>query len=48
MSREAILISHIVTDDDGSLKIIKIEDFIDSKAHMESMAAMAKLMPTKQ
>jgi hypothetical protein len=48
MIREAIFISYITTDDDGNLKILKTEDFVDSKAHTESMAAMAKAMPTKQ
>jgi mevalonate pyrophosphate decarboxylase len=48
--RESISILTIVTDDDGGLKIRTIEEFTDSKAHAESMAAiaaMAKAMPTK-
>ncbi|KAF9785444.1 hypothetical protein BJ322DRAFT_831107 [Thelephora terrestris] len=35
--REAIVIATIVAGDDGSLKIEKIEELIDSKVHLESM-----------
>jgi len=38
---EAITIAHVVTDEDGSLKIKKIEEFIDSKTFLESMQAFA-------
>jgi hypothetical protein len=48
VTREAIFISHIATDDDGSLKILKIEDFPDSKAHTEWVSALARAMPTQQ
>jgi hypothetical protein len=48
MVRESITISHIAPDADGNLKIIKIEDFTDSKAHTESMDAMAKAVAAKQ
>jgi len=34
-SHELISIVHIVTDDDGSLKIKKLEDFFDSKLYSE-------------
>ena len=43
MPYEAITITHIVTDGDGSLKITKIEDFIDSKSHLEAMQALAEV-----
>ena len=32
--RESIFIGHIVTDEDGSLKIKQIEEFTDSKAYL--------------
>ena len=32
---ESLFIVHIVTDDDGSLKIKKLEDFRDSKGSTE-------------
>lgn len=38
--REAIVIATIVIGDDGSLKIEKIEEFIDSKVHPESLQAL--------
>ena len=41
MTREAIFIIHIVTDEDGSLKIKQIEDFIDSKSHLDFVQAVA-------
>jgi len=41
MTREAITIAHIVTDQDGSLKIKKIEDFIDSKSYLDGVQAFA-------
>jgi len=41
MIHEAITIAHIGTDEDGSLKIKKIEDFIDSKAYLDDMQAFA-------
>jgi len=46
VNRESILIAQIVTDDDGSLKIKQIEEFTDSKGHVDMlgkiMAAKAK------
>lgn len=43
---EGISIVHIVTDEDGSLKIKRVEDFADSKARIDLkealMAAKAK------
>jgi len=41
MIYEAISIMHIVTDEDGSLKIKKIEEFLDSKTYLEFMQAFA-------
>jgi len=38
-THEAITIAHIVTDDDGSLKIKKTEEFVDSKTYLETMRA---------
>ena len=31
----------IVTDDDGSLKIGQLEEFVDSKAHLDDVRAIA-------
>lgn len=42
MNREMIWIGHIVTDEDGSLKIKKIEEFTDSKAFVEFFGAVAE------
>ena len=41
MTRESICIAHIATDEDGSLKIIKIEEFTDSKTECEFYQAIA-------
>jgi len=38
---ESIYIVHIVTDDDGSLKIKKLEDFCDSKVYSELRQSVA-------
>jgi len=38
---EAISIAHVVTDEDGSLKIKQIEQFVDSKAYLDSLQAFA-------
>ena len=40
MNYEAINMVDIVTDDDGSLKIKQVEEFIDSKTFLDSMEAM--------
>ena len=37
---ESIYISHIVTDEDGSLKIKQVEEFTDSKAFVEFIQAL--------
>jgi hypothetical protein len=38
--RETIFIGHIVTDEDGSLKIKQLEEFIDSKAELDFTQAV--------
>jgi hypothetical protein len=40
-SYESIFIIYIVTDEDGSLKIKQMDKFIDSKAHLEGVQALA-------
>ena len=40
MDRESILIGHIVTDEDGSLKIKHMEEFTDSKAFLDFVQAV--------
>jgi len=40
MIRESILIGHIATDKDGSLKIKQIEEFTDSKAFLDFVQAV--------
>ena len=41
-----ILIAHIVTDEDGSLKIKQFDEFVDSKAYLEFLKAVAEAKPT--
>jgi hypothetical protein len=48
MNRESIVITHIVSDEDGSLKIKKIEDFTDSKAELDFVQAIAAARAKKQ
>ncbi|KAF9779289.1 hypothetical protein BJ322DRAFT_1221577 [Thelephora terrestris] len=40
MDREMLLIAHVVTDDDGSLKIKQLEEFVDSVAYREFYQAV--------
>ena len=40
-TRESILIVHIITDEDGSLKIKQVEEFTDSKAELDLVQAIA-------
>jgi hypothetical protein len=42
MDREMIWIGHIVTDDDGSLKLNLIEEFTDSKAYLDFFKAVTE------
>jgi hypothetical protein len=39
-NREAISIIHIVTDEDGSLKIKLLEEFVDSKSQLDFTRAL--------
>ena len=39
--RESIFIGHIVTDEDGSLKIKRTEEFTDSKTYLDTTQAIA-------
>jgi hypothetical protein len=48
LNRESIYITHIATDEDGSLKIKKIEDFTDSKAELDFYQAIAATGVKKQ
>lgn len=47
LKREAILIAHVVTDDDGSLKIKQIEEFVDTKSQLESIQALEAAIAKK-
>jgi hypothetical protein len=47
LNREAITIAHIVTDEDGSLKIMQIEEFVDSKGQLDSIQALEAAMANK-
>ena len=48
MTRESIFIGHIVTDEDGSLKIKQIEEFTDSKGYLDYIQAVAAAKAKKQ
>jgi hypothetical protein len=48
MTRESIFIADIATDEDGSLKIKRFEDFTDSKAHLDFYQAIAAAGAEKQ
>jgi hypothetical protein len=48
MNHEAIFITHVVTDEDGSLKIKQIEEFTDSKAELDFIEAIAASGAKKQ
>jgi hypothetical protein len=39
--RESVIIAHIVTDEDGNLKIKRTEEFTDSKAELDYVQAIA-------
>ena len=39
-TRESILIMHIVSDEDGNLKVKRTEDFTDSKAELDYIQAI--------
>lgn len=40
MILESIFIGHIVTDEEGNLKIKQIEEFVDSKAFLDFVQAV--------
>jgi hypothetical protein len=40
-TRESIFIIHLVTDEDGSLKVKQLEEFTDSKAELDFAQAVA-------
>ena len=48
MYHEAIFITQVVTDEDGSLKIKQIEEFTDSKAELDFIEAIAAAGAKKQ
>jgi len=39
LTYEAITIAHVVTDEDGSLKIKKLEEFVDSNTLIDIIKA---------
>lgn len=41
VTTEVMCIVYIVTDENGSLKIKQIDEFLDSKAHLELVAMIA-------
>ena len=48
MNRESIIIMHIVSDEDGSLKIKEHEEFTDSKAELDFVQAIAAATAKRQ
>lgn len=42
MVRESIFTLHIVTDEDGSLKIKQLDEFTDSKTNLDFFKAVAE------
>ena len=44
---EMIIIFHIVTDEDGGLKIKDLEEFIDSKAYLDFFQAVVAAKANK-
>jgi len=47
-THETIYIAHIVTDEDGSLKIKKVEDFFDSKVFSEFQQSLGPAIAAAQ
>jgi len=47
-TRESIHINHIVTDEDGSLKVKLVEEFTDSKSHLDFSQAVAAASAKKE
>ena len=48
MNRESIYIGHIAADEDGSLKIKRVEEFTDSKAHLDFVQAITEAKAKKE
>ena len=48
MNYESIFIADIVTDEDGSLKVKKLEEFSDSKAELDFIQAIAVAAAAKK
>ena len=46
--RESIFIDHIVTDEDGSLKINHVEEFTDSKSQVDFIQAIVAATAKKE
>ena len=44
--RDIVFIAHIITDEDGSLKIKQGEEFTDSKAYLDFFKAVAEVEAT--
>ena len=40
MVRESIFVAHIAPDEEGNLKIKLLEEFTDSKAHLDQLSAV--------
>ena len=45
--QEVIITFHIVTDEDGSLKLIRIDEFLDSKACVDLFKAIEEAKASK-
>ena len=41
------MIFEIVTDDDGSLKILQLEEFVDSNTYLENARVIAAARPSE-
>jgi hypothetical protein len=48
MNRELISIAYIISDENGSLKIKRIEEFTDSRAELDCVQALAATRTEKQ
>lgn len=48
VERESIYIIHIITDEDGSLKIIQFEEFTDSQVYLDLFQAAAEANAREQ
>ena len=47
-TNEVMFIMHIAADDDGSLKVKKVEDFRDSKVYLEIREAITAAIAAAQ